>query len=80
MKCLKLYRDTEKRREYRCRHKNKNYEKGDFSSGKRRWWTLRECMLCLAHIITDRELAKKIKRSVRAIQHKRTMLLNELGY
>jgi len=74
MKCLKKYIDKEKARKYKKRHRELNYEKGDFSNGERASYDWEECEEILDHTIPDRELARKLERGVRAIQVKRCLL------
>lgn len=58
-----------------CNHQRKRYYDGrDFSEEKRRLWTEHEIEMILLHDLTDTELAKKIRRSVRAIQVKRAKI------
>lgn len=79
MKRLKQYKDSDKAKAYRYRHRKKNYEKGAGDpkvSGV--CWTKQEEILALEHKMTDRELSKKIGRSVRAIQAKRYKMKRKL--
>ena len=61
-----------------CRNKQRksNYKKGNFRDNKKiHRYNYDEEMLIIAHIISDRELAKELKTSVEAIQLKRCRLL-----
>lgn len=75
---LRHYKDAEKARAYRNRHKAANYAKspGDpHVSGSR--WQPWEDRAVLAHSVTDAELSRRIGRSKRAIQVRRAALKKE---
>lgn len=74
-KRLKSYADKEKALACRNRNRKSNYDKapGDPLVSHSRWTQQEEDMVAI-HEISDRELSKKIGRSVRAIQGKRTRL------
>lgn len=78
-KCLKYYADSEKARAYRNRQRKRNYDKcpGDPRVSKSPW-TDDEVKLVLDHTMTDREISKKIGRSVTAIQMKRCKTLKRM--
>ena len=63
---------------YRRRHKNANYDKGDFSDVKWRHYTPSEdCEILFSDKNkTDRETAKYLKRSVRSVQKRRWSILH----
>jgi hypothetical protein len=61
---------------YRRRHKNANYNKGDFTDIKWRHYTPSEDYEILFSNKTDREIAKYLKRSVRSIQKRRWSVLH----
>lgn len=79
-------KNRERYKEYKRRYRNKT------GSGfyKKREWTLNEAILVLEHNVLDRELSKKMKRSVQSIQvmrsklnvgkHKFCTILKEKGY
>ena len=68
----KEYRKTEKGRMYRNSERRKYYAKSQcYREGDKRRWDSWEVGLVLAHDIPDIELAKKLRRSVQAIQVKR---------
>lgn len=73
----RAYKDMEKFKEYRRKGKKRNYDRGAVGC-KRHSWTLEEDQLVLASVISDRELSKIIKHSVRAIQIRRNRLKNFL--
>ena len=78
-KCIKNFRDKDKAREYRNRQRRINYHRGDFSNGTGRsykWW---EIPIILLHLMSDRTIARRLNRSVMAIQLKRNKLLSFLG-
>ena len=54
--------------EYRKRSKRKYYGNRNFSDGKKRKYTEQEIKMIMEHKMIDTEIAKKIKRSVNAIQ------------
>lgn len=61
--------------EVRRRNRKKNYEQSlEGARNSKELWTQHEDAAVLAHEITDRELAKKIGRSVQAIQIRRARL------
>lgn len=68
MKCKGGYKDLDKYRNYRNRHKARYRAKTGSYSYKPREWTKEELQMVQAHEIPDRELSKKINRSVVAIQ------------
>lgn len=77
---LRHYKDAEKARAYRNRHKAANYAKspGDpHVSGSR--WRPWEDRAVLAHSVTDAELSRRIGRSKRAIQARRAALKKKEG-
>jgi hypothetical protein len=78
-KCLKRYLDKSKAMRYRNRQRALNYEIGNFSDEMRLgydWW---ECDRILDHSIPDRNLARDLRRSVRTIQVKRSLLKRAVG-
>lgn len=70
----KDYRNMDLHRKTCNRQKNRYYNGRDYSEGKHRLWTDYEIELILLHDLTDTELAKKLRRSVRAIQVKRAKI------
>lgn len=74
---------TNKRWREKCpqewyKSKNRNYEKGrEYKREVRAKWTRRECKIILESTLTDREIAKKLRRTVRSIQVKRSRLKKE---
>lgn len=77
-KCLKEYVDKRKAKRYRDRHRMLNYELGNFSNRMHEPYDFNEQAEILDHSIPDRELAKKLERSVKAIQIKRCQLKKTL--
>ena len=78
MKSLRHYKDAEKARAYRNRHKAANYAKspGDpHVSGSR--WLPWEDRAVLAHSVPDAELSRRIGRSKGAIHVRRVKLKKE---
>lgn len=69
----KDYRDMEKYREARNRQKRRYYGKTAHKYGSRRW-TQEEKEIILRHELTDMKISRIIKRSVAAIQCKRSLL------
>lgn len=62
--------------EYRKRHRKKNYY-GDLPENRkvtRKKWTEAEDTLVTAHIISDRDLATILQRTIPAIQQRRNAL------
>lgn len=57
--------------DYRNRHRKKNYSKGNFSDGSRKRWLDSELDMLYTSQLSDRDLAKQLKRSVQSIQVKR---------
>lgn len=74
MKCKSDYKDLDKYRNYRNRSKARYRARTGSYSYKPREWTKEELQMVQAHEITDRELSKKINRSVAAIQGARYKL------
>ena len=70
----KSYKNKDLHRKTCNRQRKRYYEGRDFSEEKRRLWTEHEIEMILLHDLTDTELAKKIRRSVRAIQVKRAKI------
>jgi hypothetical protein len=71
-KRFKLYKNKEKLKEYRKRHKQKYYNKNKencFNSGKK--WTDEEIRKILFEAKTDTELSIELGRSISAIQKQR---------
>lgn len=69
----RTYKDMEKFKEYRRKGKKRNYDRGAVGC-ERHSWTLEEDQLVLASMISDRELSKITRHSVRAIQIRRNRL------
>lgn len=67
--------EGEKFREMRNASRKRNYEQT--AKYERRIWTDEEDKRVLAHDISDRQLSSEIRRSVQAIQIRRTRLKNE---
>ncbi len=74
MKCKSNYKDLDKFKNYRDRYKARYRVRTGSYSYKPRPWTKEELQMVQAHEITDRELSKKINRSVSAIQAARYKL------
>jgi len=70
-KRLKDYRDEDKARAYKNRHRAANYEKGDFNYNKGERYTEEERDMILSHLIPDRVLARLLGRSVRLMHARR---------
>lgn len=75
MKTKAFYKDMEKYAEYKRRYQ-RGYRKRT-GTYEPREWTDHEINLVLAQKMTDRELSKLIKRSIAAIQIKRSRLRKE---
>ena len=70
MKCLKNYRDEDKKKGYIQRNKDRYYNPSRKSAyAARSLWSEEDIDLVMKHEIPDTVLAKKIGRSVGAIQH-----------
>lgn len=72
-----MYKNKELARKTRNEQRKNNYaqtRKGAFSAKEK--WTNEEIELITASTLNDRELAKKLGRSVQAIQGKRYRLKN----
>ena len=79
-KMLKKYADTDKARAYRNRQRKINYDRdGSDRHRSKEPWTIHEIDMILERRLTDREVARIIGRSVRAIQIKRCKLKHGLG-
>jgi hypothetical protein len=77
-KSSKYYRNQEKRLEWANRNRRQNYRRGRFGPKYiRRLYTSEEDELILDHNVTDRSLAKKLKRNVQSIQVRRCRLKKE---
>ena len=74
MKCKSKYKDPNKYRNYRNRYQTRYRAKTGSNAYKPREWTKEELRMVQAHEVTDRELSKKINRSVGAIQSARHRL------
>ena len=72
-KCIKLYKNKDKAKKYRKKHHDNNYNKNDYSVGKRRKWETWEEQYILNNE-NDVEIAKYLQRSLRAIHIKRCRL------
>lgn len=72
MKCKKAYKDINKFRAYRNRHKKKYYDKT--ATYEPVPWTQAQEEMVLKHEIPDSELSRIIGHSVNAIQKKRWLL------
>jgi len=70
-KRLKDYRDEDKARTHKDRHRAANYEKGDFNVNKGEVYTQEERELILSHLVPDRMLARLLGRSVKYMQVRR---------
>lgn len=69
----RTYKDMEKFKEYRRKGRKRNYDRGAVGC-ERHPWTLEEDQLVLASTVSDRELSKITRHSVRAIQIRRNRL------
>lgn len=77
-KSIKLFRDRNKAVEYRNRQRKINYQSGDFGGGVKRKYEPWEEKFILESPLPDRDIAKRLDRSIASIQHKRMRLLR--GY
>ena len=77
MKCKNQYRDIEKYKEYKRRYQAKARKRGGAGLFGSRPWSVEEDLEILKIGNTDRELSKKIQRSVGAIQKRRYKLKHE---
>ena len=81
MKCLKRYKDINKRRQYKNRDRARNYKTGRlYQTTRRAWYPRDEAILYIRDqegIKTDREIARELNRSVQGIQSHRHYLLNK---
>lgn len=76
MKCLKLYKDQNKKREYIRRNKERYYKSSQETAyNSRSTWTEDDIIKIIKHDIPDRELAPMIGRSVSAIQGMRHKII-----
>lgn len=73
-KYLKCYKDKEKARRTRNKHRRQNYQKTAFAPNSGKLWSEYEDAIILEHTVTDFELAKLLKRSVGSIQNRRCRL------
>lgn len=71
MKCLRFYKDDAKRQAYVKRQYDRYYGATSFAINNNRRWTEEEIALVMNHDITDKEIARKLGRSVHAVQLKR---------
>lgn len=79
-KTLRGYADTDKARAYRNRQRKINYDRdGSDRRNGNKPWSRHEIDMILERRLTDREVARIIGRSVRAIQVKRYKLKHERG-
>lgn len=74
MNWKKDYPDEDRRREIRNAQRSRYYRKSQGGENSRQPYTLEEIDMILAHEIPDTEIAKKLGRSVQAIQGKRWKL------
>lgn len=72
------YADMEKFKKTRYEQRKRYYHKSEGIYEKRPWIKEEEKQV-LAHSITDTELSKKIRRSVKAIQVRRSKLKKEMN-
>lgn len=72
----KAYRDMAKFRET-CRKQRRRYYQKTANLYEKRRWTPEEDVVVIEHNIPDSHLSKKIKRSVEAIQVRRSKLKKE---
>lgn len=77
-KRLKDYVNKSKAIAHRKRHKIQNYIKGGFTFQRPTYWSIKDEITLFFWANTDRHLALKIKRSVRAIQTKRSKLKRKM--
>lgn len=77
-KTLKKYADTDKARAYRNRQRKINYDRdGSDRRNSYKRWSNDEIDMILEGKLTDREVARIIGRSVKAIHVKRARLKHE---
>lgn len=77
-KALKGYTDTDKAKTYRNRQRKINYDRdGSDRRNSNKRWSNHEIDMILECELTDREVARIIGRSVKAIQIKRARLKHE---
>lgn len=80
-KTLKEYADTDRARAYRNRQRKINYDRdGSDRHRSREPWTRHEIDMILERKLTDREVARIMGRSVKAIQIKRCRLKHGQGH
>jgi len=77
-KCIKKYADEDKARKYRNHQRKENYKTGRLHQKVRGEWTNKEAEAILNPDASDRVLALQLKRSVQAIQVKRSKLKSML--
>jgi len=76
-KSIKFFRSREKARRYRNRQRDLNYVKGAIHQrGKGRRWNDVEKQFVILSSSSDREIARKLRRSVRAVQMMRFRIKN----
>lgn len=80
-KALKKYADSDKARAYRNRQRKINYDRdGSDRRNNRKRWSSYEIDMILECELTDREIARIIGRSVKAIHVKRAKLKHEQSH
>ena len=71
---VKNYPDKEKARQMRNKHRKANYDKTAYAPNGWKKWTPQEDEIVLQHRFCDRQLSCLLKRSVAAIQKRRSKL------
>lgn len=64
----------------RNRQRQRYYSRYTYAKNHKKRWTEAEEIMVLSHRETDQELAKKLGRSIGAIQRKRGLIRRKLGY
>lgn len=78
MKAKKDYKDMEKYRECKRRQSERYRKRTGAGVYEKRGYTYKEDMMILEQSVPDRELSKKLQRSVQAIQIRRCRLRKEI--
>lgn len=72
-KTLKLFKDKNKARIYRNKQRRINYNRGSLTKfNENKHWKTKEIKLICSSLLFDRQLAKLLGRTVRAIQLRRS--------
>lgn len=68
MKCRKYYRDDEKFKQYRNGYNKRYYDARQYCTNRKARWTDEDIQIVMEHKIPDTAIARKIGRSVKAVQ------------